>query len=894
LGVCLALSLVASSATPLDDAISYINGLGDKSVTVKTLMNGLYPVTWALSQNNQLLSFSRTEKVTPVLWSPDGTLFGAIGTDFTTGTRFGAFSADIRGANKDTEGNVIQLHQRTISWLLNDADLATSKARSVIATVSFGRSAWVSTTGYLKANFPNWTFRSCDNTATLAQCLDGADIHFIFSSVTLPSSNSTVAQDAFKARLAAGTPVMFNHDNSWAGDLTGVSSILGIAEFPYAGIYFAGDSTRKLNIDSDTTVSNFIGDRYNFGAWKRLLSNIRDGESSFTFDITQCGDSDACPGNPAFVSEVWTPVQAIKSSISAYESQGVSPLGDISELMNKMVLAGDYLRSQVYYPLNATSSKAKWASYLLSDALYVQLRPTGAAQPDLGDFNKALNSTVPRLASVSVSFQTKDYSATRSMTYSVAAGETVTITRTDSNSDLVAQVRINMIRGNTYAVRYRKYNRPMWLYGNAIPIRAGQTIKLNSAYGGIIFATLPQPSTTQTISFTLNNVVQHPVYKLGTGQSATEFKANAAQLVHGWIEFIHPFVEVHERWSNVPSTLNTYGGNINKMITNFEKYIFQYHYALAGFIAPGLNRLSSVASRAASFGLTGQDYTGAHHNLRGVQHINSDASYAVCGAGCSGNPIDEMWAFTPHGWGEHHEMGHNIQYGLFKIDDGASGEVSNNIFPLAVNWKRAVIDGDLDANEGTRTNVANKLALLQQAAAEGKTAAQVGVQAASLDFYSALLFSGRERWEDDGLQIIPQLYLMERNMDQITNWTRDGPNFGHSLYTSMPNNANDFMVIAFSWLNKLDYRPFFWLWGATWSAKADAQIDSYGFDLVPTTFTTFSSNFSIVTNITVDNPNNPYQRTPAARTAEIPAGSASVLAFSSAALLLSMLLSLLL
>jgi hypothetical protein len=54
-----------------------------------------------------------------------------------------------------------------------------------------------------------------------------------------------------------------------------------------------------------------------------------------------------------------------------------------------------------------------------------------------------------------------------------------------------------------------------------------------------------------------------------------------------------------------------------------------------------------------------------HEKLK-VLRINADIR-AACGSLFAGNPFDSGSAFMPLGWGENHEMGHNLQrQGLVK------------------------------------------------------------------------------------------------------------------------------------------------------------------------------------------------------------------------------------
>lgn len=44
-----------------------------------------------------------------------------------------------------------------------------------------------------------------------------------------------------------------------------------------------------------------------------------------------------------------------------------------------------------------------------------------------------------------------------------------------------------------------------------------------------------------------------------------------------------------------------------------------------------------------------------------------NADQATCGYGCSGNPYDAYWAFSPLGHGDLHELGHGLEKGRFRF-----------------------------------------------------------------------------------------------------------------------------------------------------------------------------------------------------------------------------------
>ena len=79
------------------------------------------------------------------------------------------------------------------------------------------------------------------------------------------------------------------------------------------------------------------------------------------------------------------------------------------------------------------------------------------------------------------------------------------------------------------------------------------------------------------------------------------------------------------------------------------------------------------------------------------------------------------------------------------------------------------------------------------------------------------------------------MYLHERLFSDAiadsSKWATMGDDLGFSTYPSAPSDlsGNDFMLISLSFLSQKDQRPFFDMWGITYSTEASAQVDSYGF-----------------------------------------------------------------
>ncbi|XP_004346302.1 hypothetical protein CAOG_05629 [Capsaspora owczarzaki ATCC 30864] len=660
----------------------------------------------------------------------------------------------------------------------------------------------------------------------------------------------------------------------------GGSRAFDIAPFPYGGTWWEQQRIQVPN--TVAAINTKIGVQYLYSDVKDLLTKYKN--NGFTFNLALC-DDDTCTKDPKFGSELLTPANRVRSLITNLESAGVSPVEDpTSPVMQQLILAGDELRAQVKFPLNVGNSSLAWARNVIADNFAISLRSSGVAQADLGDFNRVLNGTVPRLTK-NLTFKTRAYTATQSATVSQASGETIIITRTDSVSTTgQVTVHINHIRANTHAYRDHTSNRPYYLWGNSIPLPANVPVKINNPYGGVIYVTVP-PSTSgtvQNVQIKFENVVQHPVYDAIAGGSVQPFIDAVNSKVYGSAEILMPQLQVNIYFQRGPQSLkdssyaykvgSVTNYNVTKFMTYTRQYLYEYHYALAGFTSVEVPYppIAGIPEKAAAFGLRGMNYTGPQHVLTSVQFMNSDW-YSQCGAGCSGNPIDLDWAFAPHGWGEHHELGHNIQYGRFKINDDASGEVSNNIFPLSVNYARARA-GDQVALRSDRSEIPDRIQTMKNAIANGQTPTEAGLTPADLQFYETLILSGSDTWArdgsqiagtnywtQDGFQIIPMLYLMSRNIDAEKNWTAARDNYGLSLFDSTSIPANDFMVMAFSWLNRRDYRSFFWAWGHSWSEKANQQIELYNFEHQPTIFRWPNVTYLNIAKDTVAFPNDPYR-----------------------------------
>jgi len=88
------------------------------------------------------------------------------------------------------------------------------------------------------------------------------------------------------------------------------------------------------------------------------------------------------------------------------------------------------------------------------------------------------------------------------------------------------------------------------------------------------------------------------------------------------------------------------GGTPKELVDATMRYVHNFPHVLAGFQGAGIDVVDEIHQFATSNNLQ-------VHNLDLIKHMNADQ--ATCGYGCSGNPYDAYWSFSPIGHGDIHE-----------------------------------------------------------------------------------------------------------------------------------------------------------------------------------------------------------------------------------------------
>lgn len=321
------------------------------------------------------------------------------------------------------------------------------------------------------------------------------------------------------------------------------------------------------------------------------------------------------------------------------------------------------------------------------------------------------------------------------------------------------------------------------------------------------------------------------------------FKAELASTPTHWVGIATDFLSIHSTRPHMRTTLAAHDGNMALLADRLSTYMVQDTYELAGFNSAS-GGFSLPASVSAFCSTASWDCTGPQHRRDVMQHVIAD-TVAACGAGCSGNPYDQNWALEPLGWGETHEIGHNLQRARLKIYGGQSTEVSNNIFPMhkLMAFNRANPAATPLTRSVNTTRAVFATLTLALASADPQTYMRTSIwtntayaanAAERLVFYRQLVEFARHYNASfsDGWELYTLMHLLDRNLTASeAGWAGAKDGLGFGTYAAYPSamDGNDFMLIAASRIIGRDMRPVWALWGVTTSAAAQAQVAAYGY-----------------------------------------------------------------
>lgn len=731
------------------------------------------------------------------------------------------------------------------------------------------------------ANSPETQTNSLCDGSRLANCLAMADL-LVLGGDDLGNRDSAVVLATLHSALQRGMPVLYLHRSNNVNPLS--SGVLKEFRLTFASnSHYDWGANGYWNLGLKAYSPESQPTDPAIQSLSALVQHL--ARKDFSTNWSGCGGVDRidCNANAAHMGEFFNPADAIRTSLRALEGTGVEIFSQGGyELEKLMVLLGDKYREETSYYAPTNNPKDGTAYYLkkentqtfyrayFSDMAYFALRAYSTIARDLGTFaNPIPPSVIGQTQTVAVDLPTKGTRDYMTGLY-VMPGRTVSLTRTDSGTGKV-RFGVNMLRDSTWV--YNQLDRPTLLSSPRPELKAGQTLTITNPYGGPLFLFVDATSTQQPkVSVQVSGVTVHPVLRDATDEQAVNrFVQDVSNTPTSWIGITTDMLTIHSTRKHFLESINLYKekGGIQQLVADTWTYTIKDTYELAGFNASS-GKLNLDQKILAFCNSKGWDCTGIQHRRDEMQHVISDA-HAYCGNGCSGNPYDEDWAFDPLGWGESHEIGHNLQVSRLSIygDKDRSGEVSNNIFPvhkhihynedknsLVFEDQMASIDGNLLKTDCTTQKQSLASCVLQILKAGTAPGANPNLVYSKIwdngdKFFERLTFY--RQWVEyarhyngaalgDGWALFTLMYLLDRNFNLANStktWGTVAEKYGFGTFaSSFPGSmsANDFSLIASSYIIGKDMRPMFDLWGITYTVDASAQVKAYGFDPVEKLF----------------------------------------------------------
>ncbi|WP_028101628.1 ImpA family metalloprotease [Pseudoduganella violaceinigra] len=849
-----------SLGTVMGAAQTLISGQISEYGSVKqAVFNGVGPIDWDPSQDSSyftVLDVARNHVLLPSNWKYKGNAAGSGATLAVAGTapvskaRYAAFGGNPLGV----PGNAAmdKLMTNTVGWLSSRAGSGNFKV--VVAHMPGTETYWYphekkvrdwfygKYTGVTVNNLASGASQqdnSCDGTA-LAGCLQGADLLVIGREQGPGSYSGDTVMKAVTDAQARGIPVLYLHHYRDANDLAG-------RMLDYFGLdqeinYWSEEGLKAFNPASLPSAPAQLS------AMQALLNRLEQG--SFSTNWSGCSNAMRidCSGDATYMAEFGTLAAQIRDALRKFDSDSTQLFARPGYQLEKLlVLLGDKYRENVSYPMDKSANKQDFFRAYFSDATAYITRSSSSVAKNLGNFSAPIATSTPTLSqTVTVTLPASGSKEYLTGLY-VIPGKTVTLTRTDGGNGPV-HFGLNMLRDTTRI--FNTYDRPTNISSPRPALEQNKPVSITSPFGGPLMLFVDAATSgSQPVTVRVDGVITHPVLRNPNDPAAVAaFQNEVNTTPTNWVGFTTDTLTIHSTLDHFKQTIADYNGNMAALASDIAVYTVKDTYELAGFNSAS-GQLQLANGVTAFCNSKGWDCTGLQHRRDVMQHVISD-SHALCGNGCSGNPFDEDWAFDPLGWGESHEIGHNLQQSRLNVYGGKSTEVSNNIFPvhkqMKYNLSAAGIASPIRSHAGAGQEVfdivkaalgtADPVTSMYNSSWSDASYAANGTP--RLMFYRQLVEYARYYNNggqfQDGWEIVPLLYLLNRNFAQANDasWSSKAAGFGFGTYAgSYPGSmdGNDFLLIASSNIIGRDMRPMFALWGITTTSAAQAQVAAYNY-----------------------------------------------------------------
>ncbi|MBL90878.1 MAG: hypothetical protein CMH56_03590 [Myxococcales bacterium] len=836
---------LASSDVPLAFALEYLAGMTTHAESALSNIYGDASLIYTPSNYSQWIETSDYQNKFTLVLGEQGNSLAVAGVHHDTPCA--AFGENVvkRFMDGNEQDAFEPAFRRLLAWLVEgDAD---NHDEAVMASKEVGLMGlggqYNKVYNWFDDAYPVTTLTHCNDINSATACVSNLDLLVVGA-----NGDNADAEDIeylVDQALYDGTPVLYLHTKGWDESDYGNSALAGMSMSigPYGGNFWAADQAQWASIEDLLAADGPLD------SIAVTLAHLQNNDLAFDFSVcTNYVGKVSCDDVEGLQNSFLAGAQKAKNFFKHLDETGQRLFDmDGKRFWRALLLYTDRLRQDIAYPMSKTDTdimpfmKAYFADHVVHYSRSGQM-----SQPDLGSFSDPFDMDSVALVTTEKTIELSIYGGFTAMGAYVLPGQPFTIERLDEE-DLDLHFKINTQRiGSTREWNDNKYDRPKFLQSPEMPIETGAPITYTSPYGGVLQVISDATETAPTITLRLTLVGEHPV--LTDIADADAYLAALQNSPYPITELKMGGVEIHSKADKMLEAINAdpYNGDLDFFFTHLDHYMIKDTYNLAGYAGAGLSLNASVAAYCTD---KGWDCTSETiHASPSTQHINVD-TYAHCGGGCSGNPYDQVWPLGPLGWGETHEIGHNLQPGRLKIHGGQSTEVSNQIFPL---HKHYVYQQDTDESlSADRVAYSNTFNILQASVSENDPSQYVydaiwsnesyaANNGERMNFYVQLIHtSDALDYLSSGWDLYTLLYLQERLFGNAikneSDWDAQKAALGFGTYADAPNDmdGNDFMLVAVSYITQKDQRDFFEMWGITYSDTASTQVADFGYDAAP-------------------------------------------------------------
>lgn len=813
--------------------------------------------------------------------------------------RYAAMSANMFSV--DTSIATDQLLKNLVNWLTKNKD--PQRSLSIVTThISSKADSWYfphneGIRTWLNNHFPSQhminTENSCDYEA-LSTCIDEQQPDLIILS-DIDRANRGYAGVSAAIEKAKRLQIPLLVLNYWRNE-----SPMAAPVYRYMGLNTAGNYWSE-HLASNLAVDEIKEPDPQLLAASTLLTKLEAGQFNMA-SLDLCNKNYINCTEDAFQAEFKAGADWFRNAAITLDSNNIKAFEtDNFPLMRAGLLLADKYRAVIDYPI-AQDSPSGWQQAMFADWTVSYARENNIAQPDLGEYvtdksnvTKGSNAHYAYPETIQENRVVKvPYSGQWTTTgWYALPGKKITVTRTD-NSDATLEIKLNYHRSNTNRVFSTKvYRGPLELTQQRITVSAGETVTFSTPYGGPIYAYLEGSATPVEVSLNIAGVTKHPaIMDFSDPSEITRFNQLIENTELPHVDLRTDGAEQHLRRDRFLGAIGAEIPSVTALLKSIQDDHINSVYTLAGYKIQGKTLEESLPEDVKTvcrnlFGNT-DCFNPELHTRKIIQHANYDQN-AQCGSGCSGNPWDASWTISPTGWGDNHELGHNLQTKRLNVHyaeaadiedwtkySSRAGENSNNIFPYYVKWKShyqrdgnttTLTDGHMnhkdlfyvfmsDAaevknNSDERVVLGRKCTVMDAGSdrftVPWKSNAYATHNGYRMAFYIQMalrtdqqVMSTGDRL-DNGFDMFTLLYLHSRIFGQYaaneTDWLNNRERLGFSLFpysgdstyggkTVASMPGNDFMLVSLSKATNQDWRPYFDMFGLRYTSLAASQVNA--------------------------------------------------------------------